>query len=149
MINPDDDTNLPIGNMKKIWAIGGGKGGVGKSLVSANVAICLALMGNKVVAVDLDLAARGSVGHGEHRGTRLDPRRAPRRRPPGGARRRRGGPPPGPHGHAAGHRPGGRLPGVRRRGVRHRRVPHSQRRPHRRLSAPDAVMSSSGAIIPR
>jgi flagellar biosynthesis protein FlhG len=44
---------LPIS--KKIWAIGGGKGGVGKSLVSANVAICLALMGNKVVAVDLDL----------------------------------------------------------------------------------------------
>lgn len=40
---------------KKIWAVGGGKGGVGKSLVSANVAICLALMGNKVVAVDLDL----------------------------------------------------------------------------------------------
>jgi len=40
---------------KKIWAIGGGKGGVGKSLVSANTAICLALMGNKVVAVDLDL----------------------------------------------------------------------------------------------
>jgi flagellar biosynthesis protein FlhG len=42
-------------SLKKIWAIGGGKGGVGKSLVSANVAICLALMGHKVVAVDLDL----------------------------------------------------------------------------------------------
>jgi flagellar biosynthesis protein FlhG len=55
MTNHEDDTSLPIGNMKKIWAIGGGKGGVGKSLVSANVAICLALMGNKVVAVDLDL----------------------------------------------------------------------------------------------
>lgn len=41
--------------MKKIWAIGGGKGGVGKSLVSSNVAICLALMGHKVVAIDLDL----------------------------------------------------------------------------------------------
>lgn len=39
----------------KIWAIGGGKGGVGKSLVSSNLAICLALMGNKVIAVDLDL----------------------------------------------------------------------------------------------
>jgi flagellar biosynthesis protein FlhG len=39
----------------KIWAIGGGKGGVGKSLVTANVSICLALMGYKVVAVDLDL----------------------------------------------------------------------------------------------
>ncbi len=39
----------------KIWAIGGGKGGVGKSLVTANISICLALMGYKVVAVDLDL----------------------------------------------------------------------------------------------
>jgi flagellar biosynthesis protein FlhG len=45
----------PSHNLKKIWAIGGGKGGVGKSLVSANVSICLALMGHKVVAVDLDL----------------------------------------------------------------------------------------------
>lgn len=49
------DSELPAHGLKKIWAIGGGKGGVGKSLVSANVAICLALMGNKVVAVDLDL----------------------------------------------------------------------------------------------
>lgn len=49
------ESELPAQSMKKIWAIGGGKGGVGKSLVSANVAICLALMGNKVVAVDLDL----------------------------------------------------------------------------------------------
>lgn len=39
----------------KIWAIGGGKGGVGKSLVTANISICLSLMGYKVVAVDLDL----------------------------------------------------------------------------------------------
>lgn len=55
MINSVEDTGLAAGSSKKIWAIGGGKGGVGKSLVSANVAICLALMGNKVVAVDLDL----------------------------------------------------------------------------------------------
>ena len=33
----------------KVWAIGGGKGGVGKSLVTANTSICLALMGYKVV----------------------------------------------------------------------------------------------------
>src|SRR5690606_11456795 len=44
-----------ISNQKKIWAVGGGKGGVGKSLVSANVSICLALMGHKVISVDLDL----------------------------------------------------------------------------------------------
>jgi Mrp family chromosome partitioning ATPase len=44
----------PLGG-PKIWAIGGGKGGVGKSLVTANLAICLALMGHKVAAIDLDL----------------------------------------------------------------------------------------------
>lgn len=42
-------------NNCKVWAIGGGKGGVGKSLVTANTSICLALMGYKVVTVDLDL----------------------------------------------------------------------------------------------
>jgi flagellar biosynthesis protein FlhG len=55
MININSEAELPAQSLKKIWAIGGGKGGVGKSLVSANVAICLALMGHKVVAVDLDL----------------------------------------------------------------------------------------------
>lgn len=36
-------------------AVGGGKGGVGKSLVSANLATRLALSGRKVLAVDLDI----------------------------------------------------------------------------------------------
>lgn len=54
-MNLDDSAELPLDSTKKIWAIGGGKGGVGKSLVSANVSICLALMGHKVVTVDLDL----------------------------------------------------------------------------------------------
>jgi len=40
---------------QRVWAIGGGKGGVGKSLVTANVSICLALMGYRVVTIDLDL----------------------------------------------------------------------------------------------
>lgn len=55
MMNSEAHAELPGLSTKKVWAIGGGKGGVGKSLVSANVAICLALMGHKVVAVDLDL----------------------------------------------------------------------------------------------
>ncbi len=54
-MNSEAHAELPGVSTKKVWAIGGGKGGVGKSLVSANVAICLALMGNKVIAVDLDL----------------------------------------------------------------------------------------------
>ncbi len=42
-------------SIKEIWAVGGGKGGVGKSLVAANLAISLARAGNRVCAVDLDL----------------------------------------------------------------------------------------------
>jgi flagellar biosynthesis protein FlhG len=55
MMNANAEAELPLQSTKKIWAIGGGKGGVGKSLVSANISICLALMGHKVVTVDLDL----------------------------------------------------------------------------------------------
>lgn len=40
---------------KTIWAIGGGKGGVGKSFISSNLAICLTRMGKSVTLVDLDL----------------------------------------------------------------------------------------------
>ena len=48
-------SSLSSQKSSKIWAIGGGKGGVGKSLMTANLSICLALMGHKVVAIDLDL----------------------------------------------------------------------------------------------
>lgn len=40
---------------KKIWAIGGGKGGVGKSLITANIGVGLAKLGKKVILVDGDL----------------------------------------------------------------------------------------------
>lgn len=40
---------------KKIIAIGGGKGGVGKSIVTANFAVGLAKAGKKVIVVDADL----------------------------------------------------------------------------------------------
>jgi flagellar biosynthesis protein FlhG len=40
---------------KKIIAVGGGKGGVGKTMLSANLGIALASAGRKVVLVDADL----------------------------------------------------------------------------------------------
>ncbi len=43
------------GRARRIIAIGGGKGGVGKSLVAANVAIFLAQFGKRVVLLDADL----------------------------------------------------------------------------------------------
>lgn len=63
MFDQDEQTSLGADfrrhlspqTQQKIWAIGGGKGGVGKSLVTANLSICLSLMGHKVAAIDLDL----------------------------------------------------------------------------------------------
>lgn len=39
----------------RVWAFGGGKGGVGKSVVAANVAVAMARQGRRVVLVDGDL----------------------------------------------------------------------------------------------
>src|SRR5690606_28225352 len=56
--NPFSKIAIPgTSRVKQIWAIGGGKGGVGKSLVASSLAIALARGGNKVVAIDLDLGA--------------------------------------------------------------------------------------------
>lgn len=38
-----------------VWAVGGGKGGVGKSVVTANLAIALAARGPRCVVIDADL----------------------------------------------------------------------------------------------
>ncbi len=42
---------------KRIWAIGGGKGGTGKSFVAASLGLHLAALGREVVLVDADLGA--------------------------------------------------------------------------------------------
>lgn len=41
--------------IKKMWSIGGGKGGVGKTLVTLSLGICLSKMDKSVVIVDADL----------------------------------------------------------------------------------------------
>lgn len=46
---------MPRGRIKQIWAIGGGKGGVGKSLIASSLSIALGRQGYKVVTIDLDL----------------------------------------------------------------------------------------------
>ena len=42
-------------NPKQIWAVGGGKGGVGKSFIVVNLGAMLAQRGYRVVLVDMDL----------------------------------------------------------------------------------------------
>ena len=39
----------------KLWSVGGGKGGVGKSIVTLGLGVCLADMGKKVILIDGDL----------------------------------------------------------------------------------------------
>ncbi len=46
-------TSIPKG--PRIWAIGGGKGGVGKSVIATNLAAALCRGGGRVVLVDADL----------------------------------------------------------------------------------------------
>ena len=41
----------------KIWSVGGGKGGVGKSMVAVNLAVTLSKLGEKVLLIDADLGA--------------------------------------------------------------------------------------------
>jgi flagellar biosynthesis protein FlhG len=38
----------------QIWAVGGGKGGTGKSFVTCNIAVCLAAQGKKTLIIDAD-----------------------------------------------------------------------------------------------
>jgi flagellar biosynthesis protein FlhG len=52
---PNKDASETKGPQKKIIAVGGAKGGVGKSVLSSNLAVGLALLGQKVVLADLDL----------------------------------------------------------------------------------------------
>ena len=40
---------------REIWAIGGGKGGTGKSFVAASLGIFLAQIGKRVILIDTDL----------------------------------------------------------------------------------------------
>lgn len=53
--NPTGEAPALLTRVRQVWAVGGGKGGVGKSLVSSCLAISLARMGHHVLAADLDL----------------------------------------------------------------------------------------------
>ena len=59
---PDPRVNIPTRGLnlsqnqpKAVWAIGGGKGGIGKTLLTSNMAVYLSWLNKKVVVIDMDL----------------------------------------------------------------------------------------------
>lgn len=54
---PHARQSTPDGSGATLWAIGGGKGGVGKSLLSSSLAIGFARRGQRCALIDLDLGA--------------------------------------------------------------------------------------------
>ncbi len=44
-----------VSQVRQIWSVGGGKGGIGKSLISSSLGIALSRMGHRVIAIDMDL----------------------------------------------------------------------------------------------
>ena len=50
-----DTPLIPDYSSKQIWAVGGGKGGTGKTVVTASIGILLAKAGKKVIIIDADL----------------------------------------------------------------------------------------------
>jgi flagellar biosynthesis protein FlhG len=52
---PNRNLTLVPSTEKEIWAIGGGKGGIGKTLLTSNLALFLSWLNKKVVVIDMDL----------------------------------------------------------------------------------------------
>lgn len=51
----DPGPSRPVSTAPRIWACGGGKGGVGKSVITANLAVALARAGKRCILLDADL----------------------------------------------------------------------------------------------
>lgn len=52
---PSRNLSLAPTTHRSVWAIGGGKGGIGKTLLTSNMAVYLSWLNKKVVVVDMDL----------------------------------------------------------------------------------------------
>ena len=71
--NPPDGDDPDGRTQSRVIAVGGGRGGVGKSLVSVNLAVYLAQLGKSVVLIDLDQGGSNLHAHFGLQAARIEP----------------------------------------------------------------------------